>query len=207
MNSIKTTCIALGIVVSLTGCNGNPSQDAAIQSAPSWNALVHEAISEATDGGASAQQIAILTEAEATGEITLESARDAARATVECMTSAGVDASYRETEGSEGELPSPGFRVRSEADGGLNAIATKCETQESGWVNHLYQVQPRAVEKRDANIDQHMPELLACLKKRGFAPDADATRDEVYVAITNEAIATNTANGVSCLSRAGINSL
>lgn len=204
---IEKTCVALGMVALITGCSGNPSQEATVPSAPSWTELVNEAIPQATDRGASARQIAILTNAQKTGDITLASAREATQATVDCMTSAGVDASYVETEAADGELPLPGFRVRVDADGAVNPLVTACENQESAWVNHLYQVQPRAVEKRNANIDRHMPELLACLAERGFAPDADATRDEIFVAITNEAIATNTSNGVSCLSRAGISSL
>jgi len=205
--SMRMLSLSAGAALFISACGGASPTHADAQGAPAWTEIVNDAIKQAKDGGASAQQLTMLTLAGESGDISLESARNAQQATVDCMIDAGLDATYVETDGGEGELPQPGFRVRADSEGEVNPLGNACETQESLWVSHLYQVQPRAIEVRNANVDKRMPELLTCLAERGVAPDPDASRDEIYAAATNEAIAANTANGESCLSRAGIGSL
>lgn len=205
--SMRAVTLTVIIVFFVSACGGGSSAPTSVQGAPVWSDRVDEAITQARNGDASAQQIAILTEAKESGDISLEAARNAEQATVDCMNEAGLDASYVETQGGDGELPQPGFRVRADAGGEVSPLGDACETQESLWVSHLYQVQPRAIEVRNSNVDKHMPQLLTCLAERGVAPDADASRDEIYAAATNEAISANTSNTESCLSVAGIGSL
>jgi hypothetical protein len=207
MLSTKAITLAASLVLMASACAGGSSSGVGVDDPSTWKALVDDAVSQAMEGGASEAQIAILREARDSGGISLESARDAQQATVDCMTEAGLDATYVETEGGAGELPQPGFRVRADRDGEVSPVGDACETQESRWVSHLYQTQPRAVEARNANVDEHMPDLLACLSARGISLDSDASRDEVYAAATNEAIAANAANSESCLSESGIGSL
>lgn len=163
------TVVVVGLVATaalVAGCTAEP-EDAG---APSEASDVLEA---ARQGGAGDAQIAVLEEAVETQEVTLDSARQAARNAVQCMSDNGLDASYVEETTSSGVVI-PGYQ----ASGPEDQIAA-CDTEHAYWVSQLYQIQPSSVQTLEDYADQQEPVLRACLEEAGVATDPEATGSEL----------------------------
>lgn len=131
------------------------------------------ALAEAREGGAAQEQVAALEAAVQTGGVSVETAREAVRRAIGCMTDVGLDASYTEKARGNG-LVLPGYLVvasESDADGNDPAI-DQCVTRESYWIDKAYQLQPSSIERNEDFANQQESVLRMCLEQHGSKTDA-----------------------------------
>lgn len=178
------TVLCAALVALLPGCT-TASDDSTAE--PS---VFSDVLQDAREGGAGAAQIAALEEAESAQELTLDTARRAARDAVQCMSDNGLDAAYVEETSYSGTVI-PGFRVAGAED-----QAQACDVEHSYWVNQLYQVQPSSVQANEEFADQQEPALRACLEDLGISTDPEATGSDLAHKAASEA--------PDCLGEAGI---
>lgn len=186
----------VGCVV-LAGCEAEPAELATSQAIAE---VVDPAIVEAEAGGAGEAQLAILRQARAEGELSIEDARAAARAGVTCVTDAGSEANYFEYISDSG-LVIPGYSYLGDTPE-QEAIGDACAAREDFWVNMVYQTQPSSLEANDAYVEQQAPLVRACLKREGYSIAPDATTIEVLRQALDVRAATGLA--VDCLAEAKI---
>jgi len=187
--------IAIGCVV-LGGC-----AKATVPTEPeSFADVVAAAIQEAEAGGASDAQLAILRQAQSEGELSLEDARTAAHAVVDCINDAGSFAFYGEHTASSGLVtPEYSWSVDTSEQ---EAIGNACDQQEAFWVNMIYQAQPSSVELTEGYRAQQAPILRSCLERNGYTVDPDAsTNDLIAQALL---VDSETSSAVDCITEAGI---
>lgn len=187
---------ALGVALltaMAAGCTGVP------ETGTSSGSVFSETLVEARDGGAGDAQLADLEEAVSEQEISIETAREAARRTVQCMNDAGLDAGYVENTKYSG-LVVPGYHVSLGTSGSdAEAQIQACDVKEGFWVNMLYQTQPIAIEAKEEFADQQEPVLRACLEGMGIDTDPEASG----VDLVNQSLRDS---GFDCLAEAGITS-
>lgn len=186
----------LGVALStamMTGCAGVP------ETGTSPDSVFSEALTEAREQGAGDAQIADLEAAVNDQEMSIETAREAARRTVQCMTDAGLNAGYVESTKYSG-LVVPGYQVSlgaggPEEEGQIQA----CDVKEGFWVNMLYQTQPIAIQAKEDFAQQQKPVLRACLDANGIdtVPEASGV-DLVNLSLREDRL--------DCLAEAGITS-
>jgi len=166
----------------------------------SFDDIVATAIQEAEAGGASEAQLALLSQAQVDGEISLETARAATRAGVECITAAGSYALYSEEARGSG-LVIPGFSYASDTPE-QQAIGEGCENNENFWVVAVYAMQPSSRAVNDAYLEQQVPIVRSCLAGEGYTVPSDATTLEVL----NQAadVLSDTKGALNCLYEARI---
>lgn len=159
---------------------------------------VSVAVEAAGSGGASDDQLAILREAQTSGELTFDQARQAALATIDCIEVGGGSVSYYEQREPSG-LVVPGSILEAKDEEGLTRmepVLDECVNLESFWVNKVYQLQPDSQEVRDAYVAKQAPAIRRCLEDNGYATDPEATpRDLVSRAFD---VSRDTNNAVNC---------
>ncbi len=191
--------VAIGSLL-LTGCSlgsGNES-DADGSDNPSFSERAATAIEGASAGGASDDQLAILREAQATGTVTLDQARQAVLATLDCIVDGGGSASYSEQREPSGLIVPTGMALAKDEESltRLEPVIEGCMNRESFWVNNLYQMQPVSQELRDAYDASQAPAIRQCLEDHGYATDPKATPGELISQAVNVSI--ETGNAVDC---------
>ena len=181
----------------LAGCSKGTSP----QTEPtSFDEIVKTAIAEAEAGGASEAQLALLSQAQLEGEISLETARAATRAGVECITAAGSYALYSEEARGSG-LVIPGFSYASDTTE-QQAIGDACERKENFWVVQVYATQPSSKAVNDAYLEQQVPVVRSCLEREGYTVPSDATTLEVLNKAAD--VLSDTKGALNCLYEARI---
>lgn len=205
---IKTASLAVSVLLITPQAVACAPHGATPSDSPDIDAFLEPILQDAIDGGANDSQIAILQEAMAANEVSLEVARVAAHAAIECMAESGLSASYTEYEQSNSLLV-PNYDVLLSRDpddvAGIEtaeAIVARCDTAEFRWINEAYQTQPSSVELTDALLEERSDELRACLEEAGRNVDTQATPRELAEEAVSLAIDTNWQ--VHCLSDAGI---
>lgn len=157
------------------------------------------AVTQAEVGGGSEAQLAILREAQRTGELTFDQARQAALATIDCIEAGGGTASYFEQRDPSG-IVVPMGSLEAKDDESLTRmepLLDECATLESFWVNKLYQLQPDSQEARDAYREKQAPVIRKCLEDNGYSTDPQATPQELVTQALQ--VAFDTENAVACL--------
>ncbi len=190
------SAIVVGCVV-LAGCDTEPPVETESQS---FAEIVASVIADAEEGGAGDAQLEILRNAQAQGEVSLEDARVAARAMVQCVNDAGSEAFYSEITDDTG-LVIPRYDSASDTDQQVS-IAEACDTKEAFWVNMAYQIQPSSQEMNDAYLDERAPIVRSCLEREGYTTDPNASTRELLRQATQVTIDTDSA--VNCLVEANI---
>ncbi len=190
-------CAVLGGCVVLAGCEAEPA-DSAVSRAIAE--VVDPAIAEAEAGGAGEAQLAVLRQAKAEGELSIEDARAAARAAVKCVADAGSKADYYEWISDSG-LVIPGYNYLGDTPE-HEAIGETCSFRENFWVNMVYQVQPSSLEANDAYVEQQAPLVRSCMVREGYSIAPDATTVEILRQALDVKMATDSA--VDCLAEAKI---
>jgi hypothetical protein len=181
-------------------------------SAGSFDIAIAAVIADARAGGASDQQLAVLTEARGLGDLSTESVRESARRAVQCMADARVNATVSETTGASG-LVVPGYTAalgqsaatHEEMDA-AQRVVDGCDRREFSWVSSFYQTQPSSQAMTDALLARKAPELRACLERKGKLGvlDQDSTPYEIAQQASLARIETN--GDVDCLTEVGIDS-
>lgn len=189
--------VALGIAI-LCGCSAT-AQVPVDESDPVFDELIQTALAGQRPGGAGPAQLDVLRAARAAGEVTLEQAREAARATVACFEEAGLRGSFVETTEPSG-LIVPGFTGGSTSDD-MTPI-DQCDNENGHWVSMVYQLQPASEQIRTDFYEANAHELRACLEAEGFETDPDATGAELARQAGD--VAAETAGVVDCLTVVGL---
>ena len=179
IGSVVVSVAAFGMLVTASGCarapDGPPDTD------PRFSAFVHDALTEATDGGAGEDQLAILQRIETAGAITYADYTEAVNATFECFTEAGIG--HGSISGPNGGDAMPIY-YQYESTGESAPVAEACIVDHSFWVERLYQERPKAVAAQEARFERAIPTLTACLEKGGYELPATPSVDEVKRALS-----------------------
>lgn len=185
---------------SIAGCAATPTVIPATGAATDeFRERVEAAIEEATAAGASENQREALTAVLDAGEVSLSTARDAMRRTVECIAETGVEARYVE-QTIDGALVVPTLTYGGKKPGDLEYEA--CSQRESSWIDYLYQTQPSAMENRARFLRQQLPMVRACLEESG---NAAPPGEDLYATLERaHQLAIDSDGAVNCLSDAGI---
>jgi len=168
------------------------------ESDPVFEELIQNALVNAEAGGASQDQLDVLQAAQLSGEVTLEQARQAARATVACFGEAGLLGTFVESTEPSG-LIVPGYTVGTQSDD-MTEI-DRCDHENGFWVNQVYQLQPSSEQLRTDLFEAKADELRACLEDAGYATEPDATGAEL--ARQASAVAADTSGEVDCMTIVG----
>jgi len=188
-----------GLLIGIAACASGPDAPPA-----SGGDVVAEALAEARAEGAGPEQVHALQAAEASGTVSLEAAREAARRTVSCMVDAGLQAEYSE-QTLAGGLVVPGYLVAS-SDGDesdvQDAAIDSCVTRESLWINKVLQLQPTSVQQREDFANRQEGVLRACLEENGVQTDPEA--DGVDLANLASDAMRDGQGSFDCLHEAGI---
>lgn len=174
-----TVAVASAVLVTVVACASGPSDGA--DDAREFAERIASAISDAEAGGASQNQLDILYEAQSAGYLTVDQARRATFADIDCIENAGGRASYVEQSDLSG-LPVPNSILvapNEEALAAMSSVAEECVKLESFWVNKVYQLQPLSQEVRDSYLEAQAPQIRACLEDHGYTVDASATPQDV----------------------------
>lgn len=172
-----TAIAALACLGILGACGQSPANH--VESSSDFTNAVNDAIADAQGGNASDRQLAILTGALNTHEVTTESMRDSARAVVDCLDDHGIEARTTESISSVG-IPMPNFEANiADDDPALEAIVDNCGAQEMKWVSDIYAAQPSTVEATDKYVQQQLPTMRKCIVDNGGTIAETAATDEV----------------------------
>lgn len=192
--------IALGLT---SACGGGATQSGE-QASGGFADLADDYLDLARERGASETQIALLETARDRGEVSLELAREAAQATVQCMREGGVDAEYSEYTSADGWVV-PGYTYPASADmteAATDSIADACDKQEFEWVYKLHETQPSAVATSNVFLLSRENELRECLEDHGYVTDGSA--DGIALADQALQVLDDTGMQVNCLAGSGI---
>lgn len=168
--------VALGIslvTLGIAACGPETAPSTSID--PAFALLMDQYIGEARASGASEAQLAALTDARATGDISYEVLNAAIEETFACFNEAGVR--YRQDTDNTQALPLIVYEFASPIEG--NPVADACIDKNSFFVESAYQNQPRWRAVLDGRIEANRGEILACLRERGIEIDDDATPAEI----------------------------
>ena len=192
-----------GLVALMVGClalAGCGTEPAAQNEPESFADQIASAIDAAEAGGAGDAQLEILRRAQAEGSLSLEDARAAERAMVQCINDAGSEATYSERTDKSG-LVVPGYVAVAGTSEQL-AITDACASQEAFWVDMVYQTQPTSTALSDAYLDQQAPLVRNCLESHGYTTAPDATTHELLRQALDAALETDWT--IDCLTTSGI---
>jgi hypothetical protein len=168
---------AIACAFVIAGCSGGST----ISPSPSGEAerAFHEEVvrarAEAETQGADEAQLAILDEALTSNAISLEDAQQALNDYGDCLADVGFalhdvkvidDAGFKTLD----------YTVRGGED---TTLMDACDAKTFLWVNRLYQMQPAATRARDADFEDALPGLIACLQAGGVPVDDNSPADEV----------------------------
>lgn len=195
----RTLSVLVCMSLVVGACSHGP--DAAADGTGDFDLRVTQALEEARNQGASDDQLASLEQASVDGGVSFEDAKTAAVATVSCMASQGLEATYQEDTIPNG-VTIPGYTIQEPEDSGLLAVIDQCEYSEFYWVNMLYQMQPSSIEANLAYIEKQEPVVRQCLEDAGYDTDPDATGMDLV--LQSEDIAGSTGGALDCAFDAGI---
>ncbi|MDE0573912.1 hypothetical protein ON058_10865 [Demequina sp. B12] len=164
------------IVLGATACSPAASDAAAD---PDFAAYIDELLEEAHNEGASAQQIDILEQAKADGELTYEMALEANRNVVACLADVEIEAHVVEETTNYG-LTIPGYAAQL-GDGSSEESVTVCDQSEVYWTGQAYQLQPSSEALQSAYIAKQRPLVEACLTREGAEFDPNLNDQDLLV--------------------------
>lgn len=198
----------LAAVALLAGCTASPAVSSGDPAARTFAEIAEGALADAKATGATDEQIAIIEEVVANGEVTYESVQAAVESTYACFDAAGIryDALAPRM---KGDIAYPQYAFEGE---GGSEVADACIHANSDYVEALYARQPAAVAASDQEFIAAMPVLIDCLEDLGYEIPADATMDEVkqVLVIEEEDIGTpreqEALERFACVREAGITS-
>lgn len=178
---LASTATAFAFVIATAACSSGPSLEP-----PSEAGVFQEVWLQASEAGASPAQLDLIARASERGEVTLPDVYEALAATFECFDEGGVAWEWLDLDYSRGfPIPSYGW---GGADEQLFDYGDACLERHSFYVEMLYQVQPSSVEAEKSNLDERMPEVVACLRAEGVEISDEASPDEVELAIREAVI-------------------
>lgn len=173
---------ALGAVLvlsTLAGCS--EASHLEVTGDPEFVQLISSQLALARAADASPEQIAVLENAAASGNLEFEDYKQAVEATFQCFRDNNVQYQEFGIDDSRG-FPQLEYMYESPPDG-PSPVASDCITANSRYVEMVYQVQPSSYQASDAAFEAALPILIPCLRKQGFLGPEEPTVDEVHDAI------------------------
>lgn len=209
MSMRKRALVLVALAVVIGGCSQGGATPPAQQSDIPFEEMVAKARADAVEAGASDAQLADLDRALADGGISFEDAHAAVERAVACMNDVGVTAAIVESERVPG-LRIPGYSVYTSEDNfeAMMNLTDPCDKRENYYTSYLYQSQPSSQRLREQNIENHRPELVACLNRNGVTTDESQTPDELVRAAIDliaQSFEAGAEEPIDCLYEAGIN--
>lgn len=179
---IALVAIALVVAASAACRSGDSLED--VEDQHGWAKTIDTILQQAQAAGAGDEQMAILEEAQAAGEVPFEVYSDAVDRALRCIREAGGQAEDRGTSESEGVLKrSYGVGAETEAADPVEflpgATVHRCIAEHSLWVEFAYQNQPSSVEAKEAFWEQHRDAIVACLRAEGVDVAGDEPMSEL----------------------------
>lgn len=181
MQGRRRVVFVIASVIIVAGCSGGPlappSPSSEIERA--FHEEVVRALAEAEAQGADQAQLAILDEALTSNEVTLEDAQQALNDFGNCLDDVGFalhdvaiidDAGFKTLD----------YTIRGGED---TTLMDACDAKTFSWVNKLYQIQPAARRAVEAQFEDALPGLIACLREGGVPVDEGSPADEVKQAM------------------------
>lgn len=199
--SAALACVVLA--AGATACTFNESDDAPTE----FEQALDDIVTRASEGEATTEQLAILEEAQDTGEIPFEAYRDAVDRGLDCLRATGAEVADHGTTERYG-VPMRSYSVDEETELAQPALVVPgvivhtCMAEHSAWVELIYQGQPATIERQQAHWEQHREPVLACLREHGVEVDSDAPVDELRRTTTRAY--TDGETEVSCAAEAGV---
>lgn len=197
------------VAMLLVGCGTHVAPSPSASANPEFQAMVARAISSAEDGGASAQQLDTLHQAESEGEVSLSLARTAETGFFACLADSGIEFDDLGPMG-DGRYPFLDYTFTAPDP----AEADLCYQVEYSFVDALYQNQPQVVAEKDSVFLAKRDELVACIRANEVDVDADATvtelRGALWLLLTGDSLTDPTVHAgqdfvpVDCATPSGI---
>lgn len=179
MTRIQTVLVvAAAVVATSVSCSGGEPEGVD----PEFAQRLDRDLERAQEAGASTEQLAILREAQETGEISFDVYNEAIDAALRCARESGVAVH------DGGTFDHLGLTIRNysvpygDADQRepLPSITVhRCVAEHSFWVERLYQLQPASLEAQEAHFEQFRDAIVECLAGYGIEVAADLSHREL----------------------------
>ena len=174
--------LVVTFVVAISACAGDGRSPQDVPGGSPWQGAT-QIIDEATHGGASAEQVEILEQANRTGSITYDQYSAAVDRSLRCIREAGLPVPRDEV------VEQGGIKLRlyvkTGDDSGPSPVAEACVKKHSWYVELAYQVQPSSVEAASRFFERYRQPLLDCLSSHDVAVDPDMTKDQIDRAVAD----------------------
>lgn len=193
----------VGLIAPLIASCSASSDTSSPWSYEPFTELISSAIDDATAGGASDQQMALLTSAQVEGEMPIDLMKSAVYNAIDCFNSVGGQATYEETTEPSG-LVQPGYKALF-ATTLPDTLHDSCETKELRWVSFVYSLQPSSRELVGQFVMSKEDVLRQCMEDAGIKTDPKATGWDLAQQASE--LPGDTAGGMDCLAAADIWSL
>jgi hypothetical protein len=211
MHPFAAAGAALIVAAVVAGCGGDPDPEPS-PAASELTQKVTDVRADAVAAGATEAQLAILEEAAANGELTMEQLLAARDKYAECLAAVGftlVDLGVTDTRG----FPYPEYSVSTGSAPESDDASTQCENEHFFFVDYVYQTQASSREGQDSQFEAAMPALIACLTAGGLTIPSDVSADELKRLMLEDVQAAIEANPEalldgpvhSCLDEVGLN--
>lgn len=168
----------IAVAVASVACSDSQARESVD---PEFTRQLDRDIESAQEAGATAEQVAILQEAQETGEITFEAYSEAVDRALRCARQAGVAVqgdstiehrglrlrSYSVPVEADPREPLPGYPVH------------RCVADHSFWVERMYQLQPVSLEAQEAHYERYRSAIVDCLAEYGVEVEPDLSYEEL----------------------------
>lgn len=165
----------------MAGCSSEAETGPIVGADEAFTAFAAPILDDARAEGASDAQIALIERAIAEGEVTPALALEAIDNAFACLADAGSEGTLNPVEPGV-ELPEISYYY-SAPPGVSEDLLDSCLTENSMWVEMMYQVQPKAIAVIDAKFEENREYLIECLRGFGRVIDDDAPVDEIKHAL------------------------
>ena len=199
--SVTTVLVA----ITVAGC---AASDGDATGEDSFSAFASRIEQEARDKGATAEQLALIADAKASGEVSFADVESAIAATFACLDEVGVQ-HKRDPDSLIGAYRIPHysyFVVAGEMDDEtLQSLGDTCMAQNSEFVELLYSTQPGIYAEREAQFEKARPSLIECLRDNGaIVEDEDSSAELQDIALNLFMGADESGNGPDCMRMVGL---
>lgn len=207
---------AIALALVLSSCGGTPepllstAYDASDPQTWAFDQVVDQALTDAANAHATAQQIGELEVAKANGSLSPEQLRSASEAVLACVRAAGASTSAMTDRDSLG-LSWPSYTVTAPTgmtDEDFEPLYRDCEMKNRSFIVYVYGNQPAAREALGAALSEHEIELKQCLEDMGGRNIDDMTLNELWGALKDQSFGGQDygySQDKDCIIDAGIN--
>lgn len=172
--------VAIVVVATSVACSSEKPPESADER---FDRALAEFVQLAKEGEATPEQIAILEEAQQTGEVSFDVYSAAVDRALRCIRETGGQVDDRGAKERNG-VPMRSYSVEASAEAANPAEVAgmsvhRCLAEHSSWVEMVYQGQSSTVEAEDAHWEQFREPVVECLREQGIEIDVNAPIAEI----------------------------